>query len=394
MYNRFFQGLTPFSLFTILFFLSFLVTPIHAQSVRVGGFVKAEYIHDTRQVAQIREGQYHLFPVADQQGTDQDNLLFAAFQSRLYVQGTGAEALGAQVTGHVEADFFGSSNANLSTFRLRHAFVRLVWEKHELMAGQYWSPLFNAALYPNVINFNTGAPFQPFARFPQLRYTYKPGAAHLIVALSQQRDAFSDIGGPKMQQQASIPAAHLHLQYVQGDQLFGAGAYVKSIRPTLTSDTFTAWTVQSYLRFKQGDFTLRAKATYGNDLTDHLMTGGFVETVTGKYKPLGLVSGWVELESAANENVSLGLFGGYLANLGGCEETIVMTATRAHDMEHLIRVAPRVVYSTGPVRFAVEIEVTSALYATTFDSNLRPQAVSSDDPVTNIRSHLAAYYFF
>jgi len=378
----------------VFFILSYIVTPIFAQSVRVGGFLKAEYIHDTRQVAQVREGQYHLFPQADQQGTDQDNLLFAAFQTRLFVQGTGAEAFGAQVTGHVEGDFFGSSNANLSTFRLRHAFVRLVWEEHELMAGQFWSPLFNSALYPNVINFNTGAPFQPFARFPQLRYTYKPGSARLILALSQQRDAFSDIGGPKLQQQSAIPAAHVHLQYVQGDQMFGAGAYVKTIRPRLTSGTFSAYALQSYLRIKQGNFTIRAKATYGNDLTDHLMTGGFVETVTGKFLPLDLVSTWVEFETAANENVSLGLFGGYLANLGGADETVAATFTRAHNMEHLIRVSPRVIYNAGPVRFAAEIEITSALYAGSFDNNFKPTAGSNDDPVTNIRSHLAAYYFF
>ena len=40
-----------------------LVLPAAAQEIDLSGFVKSEYIYDTRQVAQVREGQFHLFPV-------------------------------------------------------------------------------------------------------------------------------------------------------------------------------------------------------------------------------------------------------------------------------------------------------------------------------------------
>ncbi len=385
-----------------LIVLAFFLVPLsHAQNIDLSGFIKSEYIYDTRQVAQVREGQFHLYPLAEVDengdGLDDnalDNLLFAAFQSRLQVRGYGTEVLGAQLSGLLEADFFGAINEDVSELRLRHAFVRLDWQRHQLLLGQYWSPLFTTAAYPRVINFNTGAPFQPFGRFPQIRYTFTPNVFRMIAALSQQRDAFQEIGGRKLQQQSGLPAGHMHIQYNKGDHTVGVGGYLKTIRPEMTGDRFTAEAIQAYVTTSVLGTVIRAKATYGNDLTDHLMTGGFIETTTGDYETLKVLGTWLDVETKSKP-LSVGLFGGYLTNRGcGKNVTVVATNTRAPDLEALWRLAPRLAYSVGKLRFAVELEATQARYASAFDETFKPTCTDHDHAVTNIRGLFAAYYFF
>ncbi len=381
-----------------IFFLAgflFLAPPAAAQNIQVGGYVKMESIYDTRQVLQVREGHLHLFPLPRGGASETDNLLFNAFQSRLQVAGSGTSALGADVSGVIEGDFFGVSNDNANGLRLRHAYVRLDWGRHELLAGQYWSPLLNT-VYPQVINASAGAPFQPFARLPQVRYTWKPGAFRLITALSQQRDSFSDIGGSKQQQQSGMPAAHLHGEMIAPTgSAFGAGAYLKALRPEPSEDRFTAWAAQTYGLVNMPYLAVRTQLNYGNDLTDHLMTGGFVRTVEGNFEPLKVLSGWVDLTTRP-EPLSFGLFAGYLTNLGAACKVAVASdaATRAHNMEQLWRVAPRAVYTAGRLRLTLETEVTSALYADRCDEQFRPRANNQESSVVNVRALLAAFYMF
>ena len=55
-----------------------LALPAAAQEIDLSGFIKSEYIYDTRQVVQVREGQFHLFPLAraDDDGDGLDRLVF------------------------------------------------------------------------------------------------------------------------------------------------------------------------------------------------------------------------------------------------------------------------------------------------------------------------------
>jgi hypothetical protein len=376
-------------------------------TVTVYGFVKAETIYDTRQVANVREGQFLLFPVpdldpdSDEDASDTDNLLITAIQTRLGVRGTGAEALGADLTGLIEGDFFGGpTNDNISLFILRHAFVQLKWDNREVLFGQYWSPLFTVPVFPGTISFNTGAPFQPFARQPQIRLTLKPtDQVHVIGALAGERDAFAEVGGPKLQQQSGLPLAHLHLRFMGEDVVVGGGAYAKWIRPTLTSERFNAGAVQAYLKYSQPTFYVAGKATYGSDLTDHLLTGGFVqEAVNGdeEYALLDVLSVWGDLGFNAAPNVQLGLFAGFLSNEGASDAFTPLadgvSGLRAPNMETLWRVSPRVVFNAGKFRLAGEVEVTSATYADTLDERFAP--TGDTNAATNIRGLLAAYYFF
>jgi len=51
--------------FLLLVFVGLLMAGAsHAQDISFYGFIKSETIHDTRQVAQVREGQFLLYPLA------------------------------------------------------------------------------------------------------------------------------------------------------------------------------------------------------------------------------------------------------------------------------------------------------------------------------------------
>lgn len=364
------------------------------------GFVKAETIYDTRQVVQVREGQFLLFPLPDSPEARRDNLLQTAIQTRVGVRGTGTRALDADVTGVIEADFFGGPlDANISLLILRLAYVRLDWPTHSVLFGQDWSPLF-APVFPGTISFNTGAPFQPFARQPQVRLQWRPAPnVQVEGAIAGQRDAFAEIGGPRLQQQSGRPMAHLHVRYADPEVTAGGGLYHKTIRPTLASETFTAGAVQAYLRLAApGRFTVAAKATYGADLTDHLLPGGFVPDGPDGFAPLDVLAAWADLEATAAQGLTVGLFGGYLRNEGAANPVALRegpSGLRAANLVDQFRVAPRLSYTAGRLRLALELEATSALYGSGgFDAAYAPIRADGDERVTNLRTLFAAFYTF
>ncbi len=382
-----------------------------AQSFDPSGFVKSEYLYDTRQVVAAREGEFHLYPARESDVTDTDNLGGFSFFSRL---GLGInelpEALGGTVTGYFEADFFGPTNDEVSTFRLRRAFVKMAWDNREVLFGQEWSPLFTLAAFPRTVATTTGAPFQPFARQPQIRLTLKPGALRLIGAAAWQRDAFVDIAfdgtpGVKQQQFAALPAWHGHVQYhSDAGTVIGGGAYLKALRPIATNDRFFTGAVQGYATIPTPTVDVRAKATYGASLTDHLMTGGYVYNIrTEEFHPLNILSTWVDLNGKGT--VAPGLYAGYLINLGSSENVntvppgldfigsvVNSDATRAPDIDTLWRLAPRLNLNYGAVRFALELEITSARYASAQDEDFAPSGDTGT--VTNVRGNATVFLFF
>lgn len=141
--------------------------------------MKNDVFYDSRETVSARDGHFLLWPspvALDSVNTDMNNkaqLNMLAIQSRLTFRFSGPDVLGAQTTGLIEGDFFG--NASINSLRLRHAFVKLKWKHTELISGQYWNPLFSTSCFPGTISFNTGTPFNSFARNPQIRITHTLG---------------------------------------------------------------------------------------------------------------------------------------------------------------------------------------------------------------------------
>jgi len=87
--------------------------------------------------------------------------------TRLGFDITGTSVLGAKTSGKIEADFAGFGTTYY-VFRIRQAYMKLNWDKTELLIGQTWHPLFGNVV-PTTFSANAGAPFQPFNRSPQVR---------------------------------------------------------------------------------------------------------------------------------------------------------------------------------------------------------------------------------
>ncbi len=174
-----------------------LKTPVFG--ISFSGFVKTDILYDSRQTVSIREGHYLLYPKGEQRDQDGRDVNAASsfhmlsIQSRLLGKITGPDAFGAKTSGLIETEFFGTADGDINGFRLRHAYVKLNWRATELMVGQFWHPLFVTESYPEVVSFNTGAPFQPFNRSPQIRLTHQMGRWSLMATALAQRD-FSSFG--------------------------------------------------------------------------------------------------------------------------------------------------------------------------------------------------------
>lgn len=393
---------------TALLFLTSGVPTAGAQSVRIGGFIKSSYYYDTQQVVSAREGDFLLYPAlatdADDEANDTDNLLFFPFFSRLSLSvGDLPEALGAQVTGYIETDFFGPTNDELNTLRIRRAFARLDWGDREALFGMDWSPFFLSA-WPRVIATETGAPFNPFARWPMMKLTLKPGNLRVSGILAQQRDAFQEIGGLKQQQQSGLPAAMLSLELVSGGNSIGLNSMIKWIRPTLTSDRFSTGVVQGFANLVAPGLAARANVTFGGDVADHLTTGGYAIVGEDAFEPLNVLAFWLDVETTSA--FSVGLFGGYLQNLGtsesGLDPAAAVFAARGYGSDNAIevvwRVAPRIAYTAGRFRMAFELQATSARYVvgtpgTIYDDSLAPTGDATQD-VLNLRNNLSVFLTF
>ena len=172
--------------------------------ISFSGFIKTDVIYDSRQTVSIREGHFFLFPkgeLLDPAGRDvnaRGNFNILSVQTRLVGKITGPDALGAKTSGLIEGEFFGTADGDTNGFRLRHAYVKLNWKTTELMIGQFWHAMFITECYPEVVSFNTGAPFQPFSRAPQIRLTQTFSRVSLIATALPKGFRFERAGGREL----------------------------------------------------------------------------------------------------------------------------------------------------------------------------------------------------
>lgn len=378
--------------------------------IKISGFVKSDFFFDSRQVATFREGHFLLYPLNESLDANGEDINAKAsfnalsIQSRVTAKLFGPEVLGAKSGGLIEGEFFGTSDADVNGFRLRHAYVTLNWENTALLFGQTWHPMFVTDVFPQVVSFNTGSPFQPFSRNPQIRFTQSFDKFNLIAALLTQRDITSN--GPagfssSYLRNNLIPSAHLQLQYKSESFVTGAGVDYKSLTPRIsttknykTDETVSGLSGLLYAKYVFSGFTWMVEGVYGQNLTDLLMLGGYavsaVDTITGieEYTPLNVFSVWTDL--SFGKDIQPGLFVGYTKSLGSDDKIVGAYNTRVSNIDKIFRVTPRVLFNFSKVRFATEVEFTSTSYGSVDEFG----KVNDTKDVLNIRGLMAVYYFF
>ena len=357
------------------------------------GFVKADYMLDTHQTVTAREGHFLLFPTSDATpGSVKANFNILAVQTRLKGAISGPDFFGWHTSGVIEGAFFGHSNADINGFRLRHAFIKLSNDKVDIIMGQYWNPMFVTAVFPGTYSFNTGVPFQPFSRNPQLRITTK-GKVKFIAVMFSERDFASrgPIGTTSTYvRNALVPQLHAQLQFVGKSSVGGFGVNLKSMRPTLTADNVTNTSFISYFKTKSGNTTFKLEGVYGENMSDLLSISGLAESATG-YTSNQTFSVWSEL-SGGKKHSEWGLFAGYTKNNGFKEAVTGSMWGLGPTVDNVFRFSPRLGWKSGKMKIGTEFEYTSAQYGA-LDTN-KMDIVASGSVVNNFRILVTAVYGF
>jgi hypothetical protein len=384
--------------------------------IKFSGFVKTDIAYDTRQTVSARNGQFLLYPakeMLDEDGDDVNavaNFNMFAIQSRLKGTITAPDAFGAKTSGVIEGAFFGLSNADINGFRLRHAFLKLDWETMTLLVGQYWHPMFITDVFPGTVSFDTGVPFQPFARNPQVRFIYRHNDIHLSGTAATQLDFTSTGpagGSSDYLRNAGLPILNVTAKYKVEALVAGAGVTYKTLRPRIENEDFlfrtyktdvdiSSFAGMAFCKIVMDELTLKAEGIYSQNSTDLLMLGGYaVSDVTTdgnnfatEYTNIATLSAWADL--VYGKKIQFGLFAGYTENLGADKDIVGAYYSRGMDIASVMRLSPRLIFNQNKTRFAVELEYTAAAYGT---ANSKGK-VENTTSVANLRLLCGAYLFF
>ena len=270
---------------------------------------------------------------------------------------------GMEIGGKIEADFYAGlssktgqlhSLSGVAQLRLRQAYLSLGWDslpmmqgkdyaRVDLTIGQAWHPM--AADLCDAIALNSGAPFGPFSRTPQVKMDARLGKYVTLTAAGLWQMQYLSIGPDNITSAEYIaysktPEAYLGLSIHDKGWLFRAGADVLSISPrhqgTLygvkvkVNDRITTASPFLYLQYKKGEFSFKAKTIFAESGEHMNMYGGYgIKGVNGDgsytYTPIRHSTSWISLvyggkvgaqEEKHPQKLQGILFGGYVKNFG------------------------------------------------------------------------------
>lgn len=365
--------------------------------VELHGFIKTDYVFDTRQVVEAREGLFLLYP-KDNMNPVHDNYSYNqyALTSRLKTSVRGPEILNARSSARVEADFSGVTNADIDGFRLRHAYFRLDWEKTSLLFGQYWHPITVPEAFPKPLSLNTGAPFHAFSRHPQLRISHQWKRLKLIGVVSTQRDYSNDgpLGyTPSYMIKGGIPNFHAQAHLCLGNITLGAGGEYKAVAPALEyqgiKKRLPALAGVAFAKLGSNRSRLILEYVYGENLYDQLMMGGYIldehissNDIKMKNQPTSTI--WADYSYQFHSGWKPGVFLGYAQNqFRDPGANNIDYYLRGSGIDDLYRISPRIIKQIKNLMIGVEAEYTLAYY----EKHPRPEA-------ENLRLSLIMLYHF
>ena len=391
------------SLTLLLFFLSLttLLSQEKKFEVSVHGYLGLNVTHDSYNSSSSRYGHVYRYPVPNADGVpNRQRLDISAAHSRLSFQVKGPELSGYNTSAYIEADFLGSTTDAM--LRLRHAYMTFDGAKFSLLAGQTWHPVILSESMPSaILNNNAGAPIHSLNRNPQIRFTWKTGDKLQLIASVVDQHISRSSGFADGTEQSGIPEIDLQAKFSSGKwwATIVAGskqlAIPTAIAPTKNPVNITHFHYSASMRYRAGNFTAKAGALYGDNLTEHTKPGSIGKTNNNKYIPLRSLSTWIDLNSL-HKKTEIGVLAGYFSNMGAPEkiDEVVSSISRDASIKDIYVVSPRVKYFIIPQIFVgVEYMMTLAGWgeAGEFNNYGIPQNVSD---VTNHRVLFSMRYSF
>ena len=398
------------------------------------GFIRNYFVFDSRESKAGTGDLFYYLPLDNKWNTPDvnnparedlnasPNFRFLALTSRVAFDVSGYYINNLHFGAKVEGDFYSglsklsastglSGNTNVSgtaQARLRQAYVTLTWKdlpmKGEqtaqvgLKMGQAWHPM--AADMPHVFSLETGAPFGPFSRTPQVTMDASLGKNWILSASAiwqqQYQSAGPDGASASYQKYGCTPEIYAGVSYKVKDFLFRAGVDVVSIKPRNIGQNADKITVHvkdrktSVLGYVYGQYThkllsIKAKTTFGQGGEHMNLMSGYAavdksDPTNWKYASLRNSSTWV---SACYGKKWQGvLFLGYIKNFGLAEEAQTLASSDVYfcgngysNINQMYRINPQVVYNLGKFTLGLEYQWTAVQYG----SNLNKKALALEN---------------
>lgn len=434
------------------------------------GFIRNYFTYDSRESWSGTADLYNYQP-KDQKLNDygddlnaESTFRFLSLTTRLGLNIVDYKWRGTEFGGKIEADFYAGLSTKTSSvdskikethavsgvaqFRLRQAYLTLGWDslkmlggkdyaRVDLTIGQTWHPM--AADLCDAIALNSGAPFGPFNRSPQVKMDVRLGKYVTLTAAGLWQMQYLSIGPGNLQSAeymlyGKTPEAYLGLSVHTNGFLMRAGADVLSIKPrhqgtvadaTLgkdvtvhVNDRITTASPFLYLQYKKGDFSLKAKTIFAESGEHMNMYGGYgvkAKNADGSYEytPIRHSTSWVSLvyggkvgaqEEKHPQKLQGILFAGYVKNFGTKEALMDLNGDgkytnaelftpRSSAMNQMYRLSPTLLYTVGKFQLGLEYELTSVQYG---DGVLDDHGLSKNGLhwVSNHRVQLMTKYNF
>lgn len=399
--------LLPFLLFSLL--NGFAADP--SVGYQLYGFVRNDFYINSRQNVEALDGLFNILPKPvslNAVGKDINavpNAEMLSVATRLGIDFRGTPIMGAKSTAKIECDFAGISTSYY-LIRIRQAYLKLNWEKTELLVGQTWHPLFGSVL-PTVPSLNTGSPFQPFNRSPQVRAKRMlTNELSLIGSVNYQMQYMSQgpLGAsPSYLKNALLPDIFVGLESKSKHWISGVGFDTKMLK--INDARLSSGSAVAYTQYADNQLQIKAKAIYGQNLSDHLMIGGYGisnKSTTNNivYTNFNTLSSWLNL--VYGTKVQTGIFVGFSQNLGTNENLNIDAAGKITAygygfyadtqqlMDRIYRIAPHITYNLSNFKLGFEYELTSADYGK-IQGNGR---IENSSTATNHRAMATISYIF
>ena len=395
-------------------------------NLKIYGHVRTDFFYNSRANTESVDGLFYSYPkdeALDANGNDingSDNSNMYAVYSRMGFDFAGPMIGNAKTSAKIEFDFRGNGNDNLSALRLRHAYFNFDWGKSKLLVGQTSHPFFGD-VSPQILNLNTGSPFQPFGRAPQVRYRYNSGALQLQAAALWQSqfkshgpsaDDGTGKGSARNQyphKNSNIPELALGLDYKANGWIVGLGLDMLSIAPRTIAlgaegdkfkvdERLTTISYEAHVKYQKDKLFFAAKSVLGSNFTHTSMLGGYAvkshnaKTGEREYTPFRNSSNWINI--VYGKKWKPGIFIGYIKNLGtaddmemGDNKAIYGTGT---NIDQLLNGTFELTYNVSHWKVGAEYSYTSAWYGKTQKNG----KVTDTHAVANNRLVLSATYSF
>ena len=394
-----------------IFALAALSTVLPAQNetpakFKLYGFIRNYAIFDSREVKAGTEDLYFYMPKDEAilaNGTDNNenpSFRLLSLTTRLGLDVSGYQYGSMKLSGKVEADFYTKSGST-AILRLRQAYIGLSWDKLGAKAentllvniGQTWHPM--AADMPHIVNLETGAPFNPFNRSPQIMANYSFGKKVTLTGGVIYGMQYLPVG-PTSSSNLAVTKSADFMKYGLIPEVYAGftfkptasftakiGANLFSIKPRWKdemgplSDRLTTVSPFVFLQYTgKNGFQIRAKSILA-EAGEHmnLLTGYGVSKINNdgswEYTPMRSTASFVSVQYGKKWQV-MGMVG-YMRLLGTTEDLIDadhywFNNSGFSNIRQMFRATPTIAYNLGKLTLALEYNVTGVQYGKNMDA--------------------------